>query len=308
MKPLNFVFMGTPVFAVPALKALIEAGHKPLCVYTQPPRPAGRGQDLQSSPIYKTAVEQNLRCRTPSTLKDVQETNFIRSLSPDVAVVAAYGLMLPKAVVEMPQFGCINIHASLLPRWRGAAPIQRAIMAGDETTGITIMRMDEGLDTGPILAQQEISINSDNAGELHDRLSTLGAETLTTTLEKLTLGEIKERHQSESDSSYATRLTSDDEHLDWDRTAQQLGWQVRALSPRPNAHFIFKDERWKVLSASTSSTPTTAKPGQVIDNQLTISCAVGVLKPDRVQRPGRKAMTAAEALRGTPIPAGTLLR
>ncbi len=307
MTPLKFVFMGTPIFALPAFDSMITAGHEPLCVYSQPPRPAGRGRTSRNGPMIEAAKARNVQSRTPKTLKDIHETQSFLSLAPDVAVVAAYGLILPKAVLEAPRLGCINIHASLLPRWRGAAPIQRSIMACDRVTGITIMHMDKGLDTGPILAQHEICIGSDDAGRLHDRLAKVGAEMIVETLEKMEAGNILEMPQPESGATYASRLSAEDERLDWHRPSIELECQVRGLSPRPGAHFTFAGERWKVLSATVKSAPSGTKPGYVLDDQLTVACAAGAIQPSKVQRPSRRPMSTSEALRGTPIPPGTQL-
>ena len=307
MTPLKFVFMGTPIFALPAFDAMIAAGHEPLCVYSQPLRPAGRGRASHNAPMIEAAKARNVESRTPKTLKDIRETQSFRSLAPDVAVVAAYGLILPKAVLEAPRLGCINIHASLLPRWRGAAPIQRSIMARDRATGITIMFMDKGLDTGPILAQRKICIGSDDAGRLHDRLAKVGAEMIVETLEKIEAGNIRKIPQPTSGATYAPRLSAEDERLDWHRPAIELECQVRALSPRPGAHFIFSGERWKILSATVKSAPPRTKPGCVLGNQLTVACAAGAIQPSKVQRPGRRPMPTSEVLRGAPIPPGTQL-
>lgn len=307
MTPLKFVFMGTPGFGLPAFNALIHAGHAPLCVYSQPPRPAGRQRTLRNSPMIEAANSQNVRSRTPTNFKDDREIQSIVALAPDVTVVVAYGLILPKIVLAAPRLGCINIHASLLPRWRGAAPIQRAIMAGDKITGITIMRMDEGLDTGPILAQREIDIGSDDGGKLHDRLSKLGAEMIVETLANMEADALSQIPQSKSGATYASRLTSEDERLSWSRSAKELGAQVRALSPHPGAYFMFEGERWKVLTALIEQTKMKTKPGRVIDDQLTIGCETGTLRPSKIQRPGRKSMPTADVLRGASIPPGTQL-
>ena len=307
MTPLKFVFMGTPIFALPAFDAMIAAGHEPLCVYSQPLRPAGRGRASHNAPMIEAAKARKVESRTPKTLKDIHETQSFLSLAPDVAVIAAYGLILPKAVLEAPRLGCINIHASLLPRWRGAAPIQRSIMARDRATGITIMFMDIGLDTGPILAQRKICIGSDDAGRLHDRLAKVGAEIIVETLEKIEAGNIRKIPQPMSGATYAPRLSAEDERLDWHRPAIELECQVRALSPRPGAHFTFSGERWKILSATVKSAPPRTKPGCVLDNQLTVACAAGAIQPSKVQRPGRRPMPTSEVLRGAPIPPGTQL-
>ena len=307
MTPLKFVFMGTPGFGLPAFNALIHAGHAPLCVYSQPPRPAGRQRTLRNSPMIEAANSRNVQSRTPTNFKDGREIQSIVALAPDVTVVVAYGLILPKIVLEAPRLGCINIHASLLPRWRGAAPIQRSIMARDRATGITIMFMDKGLDTGPILAQRKICIGSDDAGRLHDRLAKVGAEMIVETLEKIEAGNIRKIPQPTSGATYAPRLSAEDERLDWHRPAIELECQVRALSPRPGAHFIFSGERWKILSATVKSAPPKTKPGCVLDDQLTVACAAGAIQPSKVQRPGRRPMPTSEVLRGAPIPPGTQL-
>jgi len=307
MTKLKFAFLGTSHFGLPALSALLDAGHKALSVYSQPPRPSGRGRRVHSNPIIEAANSNTVQLRTPSTLRDAHETHLFASLKPDIVVVAAYGLILPPEILRIPRLGCINIHASLLPRWRGAAPIQRSIMANDEVTGITIMRMDEGLDTGPILSQRQIRIGSDNAGKLHDRLAALGAEMIVETFAEAGTGMSTGTTQPESGATYAARLTSEDERLNWERTAHELECQVRALSPRPGAHLMFAGKRWKVLSARAISELVKTKPGYVLDDQLTVSCGNGLLQPTELQRPGRKAMPTAEVLRGAPIPPGTKL-
>ncbi len=311
MTPLRVVFMGTPDFAVSALQALIIAGHEVVAVYCQPPRPAGRGQELRSCPVQRVAEAHGIDVRAPKSLKDDEEQRAFAALQADVAVVAAYGLILPEAVLAAPRLGCLNIHASLLPRWRGAAPIQRAVMAGDHDTGITIMAMDEGLDTGPILLQHALAIGDDDAGALHDRLSELGAEMIVEALEKLAAGALEEMPQPEAGVTYAAKLTKADERLDWTKPASVLVRQVRALAPRPGAHFIHDGERWKVLAAVEQRTPAGAAPGTVpgtvLDADLTVACGRSALRLVEVQRPGRKAMAVAEALRGRPIPPGTAL-
>ena len=307
MTRLKFVFLGTSHFGLPALSALIAAGHEPLSVYSQPPRRAGRGRRMRSSPIIVAANDNHIQLRIPNRLTDADETQIFASLKPDIAIVAAYGLILPPEILRIPRLGCINIHASLLPRWRGAAPIERSIMANDAVTGITIMRMDKGLDTGPILTQRQININADNAGKLHDRLASLGAKMIVETLADADTVEATGKRQPESGATYAARLTNADERLHWNRNPGELECQVRALSPRPGAHFLFGGERWKVFAAKATSELIKTKPGCVLDDQLTVSCRNGFLQPTEVQRPGRKPMPTAEALRGMPIPPGTKL-
>ena len=229
--------MGTPNFAKPALQAIIEAQHEPVCVYTQPPRPSGRGQKLVHGPIMKLGKHHKIHIETPASFNEPMATCTLLGKATDVIVVAAYGLILPREVVERPSIPCINIHASLLPRWRGAAPIQRAIMDGDKTTGITIMRMAKGLDTGPIIATKELDIGHDDAGQLHDRLALLGAKMIVESLEKLAIGEIIERPQPPEGTTYAHRLNSADEAIDWRQSASDILLQIRALSPKPGAFF-----------------------------------------------------------------------
>ncbi len=305
MTALRVVFMGTPEFAVAAFEALCGAGHDMACVYTQPPRPAGRGGQPRPSPVQRAAEKRGVAARAPASLRSADEQAAFKALGADVAVVAAYGLILPKAVLDAPRLGCVNIHASLLPRWRGAAPIQRAIMAGDAVTGITLMRMDEGLDTGPILMRRELTIGDNDAGALHDRLSELGAAMIAEGLEALAAGRLDAAPQPEAGARYAKKLTRADEAIDWTRSAVDVARQVRALAPRPGAHFTLGGETWKVLAAEESD--GAAEPGTVLDDQLTVACGNGALRPLTVQRPGRKAMAAAEALRGHPIPPGTVL-
>ena len=307
MKPLRFIFMGTPNFAVPALQALIEAGHEPVCIYTQPPRPSGRGQKLLESPVLKFSKHRSLSTATPITLKNPDVIQELLEKTVDVIVVAAYGLMLPAEIIQHPSVRCINIHASLLPRWRGAAPIQRAIMEGDQTTGITIMRMAEGLDTGPIITKEEVTIGSDDSGTLHNRLAALGADMIVKCLGQLTAGTISENPQPAEGITYAHRLNSDDEPLDWRKPASELLLQIRALSPKPGASFHQSGQRWKIISADANNSLTEGVPGQVMDNRLTVACGKGTLRPRMVQRPGKKPMTPVEVLRGTPVPIGTVL-
>jgi len=298
--------MGTPDFAAAALDALVDAGHDIVCVYSQPPRPAGRGKQSRPGPVHGRANDLGLAVRTPVSLKDEAAQAEFAALDADVAVVAAYGLILPAPVLAAPRLGCLNIHASLLPRWRGAAPIQRAIMAGDRETGITIMRMDEGLDTGPMLLKRAIAIGEDDAGALHDRLAALGAELIVDALNQLAAGTANETTQPSDGATYAKKLTRDDEAIDWSRPASEIARQVRALSPRPGAHFGLGDERWKVLAA-VAVDDDNAAPGTVFDDTLTVACGIGALKITRVQRPGRKPMSSADALHGRPIPSGTAL-
>jgi methionyl-tRNA formyltransferase len=308
MPRLRLAFMGTPDFAVPALSALVEAGHDVAAVYTQPPREAGRGQKLHPSPVHAAALERDIPARTPTSLKVAAEEAAFAALGLDAAVVVAYGLLLPKAILAAPRLGCLNIHASLLPRWRGAAPIQRALMAGDAETGVTIMQMDEGLDTGPMLLQECVPIASDDdAGILHDKLASLGARLIVRTLDSLASGALTAQPQPSAGVTYAARLTRDDERLDWRRSAEDLVRRVRALSPRPGVWFAMAGERLKVLAADSIPETYEAEPGTILDDRLTIACGREALRIVRIQRPGRAPMSAAEFLRGYRVPRGTVL-
>ena len=308
MPRLRLAFMGTPDFAVPALRALVDAGHEVAAVYTQPPREAGRGQKPRSSSVHAAALDRGIPVRTPTSLKVTAEQDAFAALSLDAAVVVAYGLLLPKPILAAPRFGCLNIHASLLPRWRGAAPIQRALMAGDTETGITIMQMDEGLDTGPMLLQERLPIGpDDDAGILHDKLASLGARLILRALDGLATSVLTARPQPSSAATYAAKLTRDDERLDWRRSAADLARQVRALGPRPGAWFAMNGDRLKVLAGEVVAEKFEAEPGVVLDDRLTIACGLEALRIARIQRPGREPMSAEEFLRGYRVPRGTVL-
>ena len=307
MEPLRFIFMGTPDFALWSLQRIMEAGHNPVCIYTQPPRPSGRGQQVLESPVLKFAKLHGLTIETPQNLKDALAGKVLRSKTADVIVVSAYGLILPAEIVENTAIPCINIHASLLPRWRGAAPIQRAIMAGDDSTGITIMRMSKGLDTGPIIASRKIAIGNDNAGAVHDRVAKLGSEMIVECLDELSKGKLHTTPQATEGITYAHRLHPSDEVIDWKRSAREILLQIRALSPKPGASFRNSGDKWKVFSAEASSSCSGGAPGQVLDKDLTIACGHGTLQPQMIQRPGRKPLPAADVLRGAPVPVGTVL-
>ncbi len=306
MAALRLAFFGTPDFAVPSLVALLGAGHDVSRVYSQPPRPAGRGKKPRPSPVEVFAASHGIEVRTPVSLKDADEQAAFAALAPDVGVVVAYGLILPAAILDTPRLGCINVHASLLPRWRGAAPIQRAILAGDTETGITIMRMDEGLDTGPMLLREAIEIGPDEtAGSLHDRLAALGGALLVTALAGLAAGSIEAVPQDEAGASYARKLERGEARLDWRRPAAELARQVRAFAPTPGAWFSHGGERVKVLESAI--VPGAGTPGTALDDRLTIACGEGALRLRRLQRQGRGVMTADALLRGWPCPAGTVL-
>ena len=304
MGSLRIVFMGTPDFAVPALDALMAAGHEIVGVYTRPPRPAGRGQRERRSPVHELADRRGLRVLHPGRLADADP--FV-ALSPDAAVVAAYGLILPAAFLEAPRLGCVNIHASLLPRWRGAAPIQRAIMAGDAETGITVMQMDEGLDTGGILSQRRMPIGpADDAGAVHDALAGMGAGLVVQTLAEMAVGRCRARPQPDEDVTYAAKIDRAETRIDWRKPASEIHRQIRALSPVPGAWFEAGGARVRVLAARP--VPGNAlPPGTVIGDGSTIACGDGSLVLERIQRAGKQAVDAGAFLRGFPLAEGTVL-
>jgi methionyl-tRNA formyltransferase len=301
---MRIAFMGTPEFAVPTLEALIAAGHDVAAVYSQPPRPAGRGKAPRPSPVQQAAEAAGIEVRTPVSLKGPDEQAAFAALGLEVAVVAAYGLILPRPILDAPRLGCLNVHASLLPRWRGAAPIQRAILAGDRTTGVTIMQMEEGLDTGPMLATMATAIGRKTAGELTGELARLGAEWMVEVLARL--GQIGPRPQDESKATYAPKIGKDEARLDFARPAVEVERQVRAFNPRPGAWFEAGGERIKLLAAEPVE--AAGEPGQVLpDTGLTIACGENALAALLVQRAGRAPMSGPELLRGFPIPPGARL-
>jgi len=298
---LRLAFMGTADFAVPSLTALIEAGHDIAAVYSQPSRPKGRGHKPLPSPVAALALERGLELRTPEKLDDHAIAAF-RALNLDVAVVAAYGLILPQAVLDAPRRGCVNIHASLLPRWRGAAPIERAILAGDAETGVTIMRMEAGLDTGAILLAESVAIGPRaTASALHDDLATRGAALLLRALDE----NPPPRDQPETGATYAKKLRREEGALDWRRAAAELDRVVRGLNPRVPTWFAHDGTRIRVLEAEPVA--ETGAPGTVLDHAPTVACGAGALRLLRLQREGRAAMSAAEFLRGHALPPGTVL-
>jgi methionyl-tRNA formyltransferase len=301
---MRIVFMGTPAFAVPTLMALHEAGHEIAAAYTQPPRPAGRGKQLQVSPVQAAAGALDIEVRHPETLRDLEPQADFLALEPDVAVVAAYGLMLPQPILAGPVHGCLNVHASLLPRWRGAAPIQRAILAGDHVTGVTIMQMERGLDTGPMLASARVPIEDKTSGELHAELAEIGARLMVETLAEL--DRRKPEPQSELGAIYAPKIDKSEARFDWTSSAEQIEREVRAFAPFPGAWFEFDGERIKVLRARVIG--VNGAPGTVLDEELTVACGDAAIRPLTMQRAGRPAMSAEEFLRGKPVPVGTVLR
>jgi len=299
--------MGSPEFSLGTLHALIDAGHDIVCVYAQPPKPAGRGHKETPCPVHAEALRLGIEARTPKTLRDPDEQKAFRALDLDCAVVVAYGLILPAEVLDAPRLGCLNVHASLLPRWRGAAPIQRAIIAGDAETGVGIMKMDEGLDTGDVLAEARTPIADDETAQtLHDRLAAMGASLLVDTLDAYAAGNITPQPQPADGVSYAHKLDRAEGLLDFTRPADELERTVRALNPWPGTWFENAGVRIKIAAAEVVADMSGA-PGTVLDAHLTIACGAGAIRPKRLQRPG-KGMTDAEAfLRGYPIARGQLL-
>jgi methionyl-tRNA formyltransferase len=302
---MRLAFMGTPDFALPTLEALMQAGHDVAAVYCQPPRPAGRGKALRPSPVQQRAEAAGVPVRTPLSLRSEPEQQAFRDLDLDAAVVAAYGLILPQPILDAPRLGCLNVHGSLLPRWRGAAPVQRAMLAGDPRTGVTIMQMERGLDTGPMLADLPTEIDGKTAGELTEELARIGAGLMVEVLAALPA--VRPRRQDDGSATYAPKIEKGEARLDFARSAAQVERQVRAFNPIPGAFFEYAGERIKIHSASVVDGDGGAEPGTVLDDDLTIACAEGALAPALVQRAGRSPMAPAELLRGFPIPSGTRL-
>jgi methionyl-tRNA formyltransferase len=306
MPRLCLAFMGTPDFAAASLAALIAAGHDIAAVYSQPPRPAGRGQRPRPSPVQRLAESHGLPVLTPVSLKTPESQQEFAALGLDAAVVVAYGLLLPRAILESPRLGCLNVHASLLPRWRGAAPIQRAILSGDRESGITIMQMDAGLDTGPILLRRAIEIGPRETGaSLHDRLAPLGAASIVEALEGLSAGRLQPIAQPAEGATYAAKLTREEERLDWREPAALLDRRVRALVPRPGAWCEIAGERVKVLEAEMVE--GRGLPGHLIDDRLTIACGEGALRLLKLQRAGRAPLAAEDFQRGFRLAPGMML-
>ena len=303
---MRLAFMGTPDFAVPVLRALVEAGHDIARVYTQPPRPAGRGKALRPSPVHRAAEAAGLAVETPARFRDQDVLEGFSALGLDAAVVVAYGQILPQAALDAPRLGCLNLHASLLPRWRGAAPIQRALMAGDAETGVAVMQMEAGLDTGPVLAEARTPIGpEDTAGTLHDRLAAIGAALMVETLAALEAGRVDPRPQPAEGVTYARKIDKAEARIDWTRPAAEVDRHIRGLSPFPGAWCEIGGERVKVLICRPE--PGDGAPGTTLDDRLLVACGEGALRLTRLQRPGRGAADAAEVLRGFPVPAGTRL-
>ena len=303
---MRLIFMGTPDFAVPTLLALAGAGHDIAAVYTRAPKPAGRGMELQPTPVDREARRLALPVLTPKTFKDEAAQAAFRAHNADAAVVVAYGLILPKPVLDAPRLGCFNLHASLLPRWRGAAPINRAIMAGDAESGVTIMKMDEGLDTGAMAMAERIAIGADaTAGDLHDALARLGADLILRALAALERGSLALTPQPEAGVSYATKISKNETRIAWTKPCKQVHDHIRGLSPFPGAWFEIGGVRVKALRSTKGE--GSGPPGTALDDHLTIACGDGAVRLCQVQRAGRQPMPAEEFLRGTPVKAGARL-
>lgn len=300
---MRLAFMGSPDFAVPALRALVQAGHEVVAVYCQPPRPAGRGHSLQPCPVHRAAEELGLTVHYPARLRgNTEALAEFEALNLDAAVVAAYGLILPRAWLEAPRRGCINIHASLLPRWRGAAPIHAAILAGDAETGVTIMQMDEGLDTGPMLLEGRVTIGPrTRLPEIHDALAAIGADLVL----KVLAENPPATPQPTDGASYAPKLSRADARIDWNKPAVEIERQVRAFDPWPGTFTTLSGDTLKVLDAELAD--GAGDPGTVLDDKLTIACGEGALRITRLQRAGKAAAAAADFLRGFAVPSGTKL-
>ena len=301
---MRVIFMGTPDFAVPSLERLVACGHEVIAVHTQPPRRAGRGKTLTPSPVQQRAEALGIEVLTPVTLRDADAQAQFAAFEADIAVVAAYGLILPQAILDAPRLGCVNVHASLLPRWRGAAPIQRAILAGDAETGVTIMQMEAGLDTGPMLATIATPIADKTAGLLTAELAELGAELLVQVLSEPEA--YPPQPQPEDGVTYAAKIDKAEARIDFLVSAPQVERQIRAFAPAPGAFFELAGERFRILAASAEMSGS-ARPGEVIDDRLGIQCNPGAIRPTLIQRAGKAAMMPAELLRGFGIPVGTRL-
>ena len=309
-QPLSLIFAGTPDFSVPALEALIASRHRVLAVYTQPDRPAGRGQQVTMSAVKQCALRHQLPIEQPPTLKDAAAVERLAQWSADLMIVVAYGLLLPKAVLEIPRLGCVNIHASLLPRWRGAAPIQRAIQAGDKETGVTIMQMDVGLDTGPMLLERVTPVGPrETAATLHDRLATLGAEAIVEAIDAIAAATATPRAQPQDGATYASKIRKEEASIDWTLPAIEIDRLVRAFNPWPIAETRWNGQQLRVWEASPLGIQTSAAPGTVIATSaagIDVATGDGVLQLTRVQAAGRKAMPAADFLKANRLEGAVL--
>ncbi|MBP7701702.1 MAG: methionyl-tRNA formyltransferase [Phenylobacterium sp.] len=305
---MRIAFLGTPDFAVAALAALVEAGHEVVCVYSQPPAPRGRGQTLKPSPVHAYAQERGIPVRTPASMRDPAEIAAFAALPIDAGVVVAFGQILPAAVLDAPRLGCFNLHASLLPRWRGAAPIQRAIMAGDEVTGVEVMQMTEGLDEGPVLASETVRIDAlETASTLHDRLAAVGAGLLARTMAAVERGEATAMPQAEEGLTYAKKIRAKEARIAWTKPAVEVDRKIRGLSPFPGAWFELPTDKGPVRVKALLSRLEDGQgaPGQVLDDALLVACGEGAVRLLRVQREGKGPQDAETFLRGAPVAAGT---
>jgi methionyl-tRNA formyltransferase len=304
--PLRLAFMGSPEFAVPTLEAILAAGHDVACVYSQPPRPAGRGKELRRTAVHEAAERHGIEARTPVTFKAVADREAFAALKLDVAIVVAYGLLLPQPILDAPRLGCFNLHGSILPRWRGAAPIHRAVMAGDRITGVQVMKMEAGLDTGPVMLTATTLITEDDTtGDVHDRLSVLGAGLMVKALADLEAGPVKLTSQTEDGVTIATKVSSAEAQINWNKPAGKVSAHIRGLSPQPGAWFEMDGVRIKALHARAET--GSGEPGDVLDDNLLIACGKGAVRITRLQRAGKGQMTADEFQRGARIGKGRRL-
>ena len=307
---MRLAFLGTPDFSVPVLAALLEAGHEILAVYSQPPAPRGRGHELKPSPVHALAEARGLAVRTPASMRDPAEIAAFQALDADAAVVVAFGQILPAEVIDAPRFGTLNLHASLLPRWRGAAPIHRAVMAGDTVTGVEVMRITEGLDEGPVLATATVRIGPlDTTGAVHDRLSAAAAELIVRTLPDVEAGRAVETPQSAEGVTYAKKIRPKETRLDWAKPGREVDWKIRGLSPFPGAWFLLPTDKGEVRVKALLSTFEEAEgePGTLLDDRLLVACGEGAVRLLKVQREGKSAQDADVFLRGHAVAAGTKL-
>lgn len=301
---MRIIFMGTPEFAVPTLQALVDAAHEVVCVYTQPPRPGGRrGRELTPTPVHQRAADLGIEVRHPKSLRSAEEQAAFAALEADVAVVAAYGLILPQAILDAPRHGCLNVHASILPHWRGAAPIHRAVMAGDPVTGVTIMQMEAGLDTGPMLATARTPIEDKTTGELTEELAEIGAQLMVGTLIDLKM--LHPLRQDDTQATYAAKIDKAEARIDWSKPADEIERLVRGLAPFPGAWFELGGERVKLLRAELAE--GAGDPGEIVDERMAIACGSGAIRPVRLQRAGKPAMDLETFLRGNAVAKGTIL-
>ncbi len=307
---MRLIFMGTPDFAVPTLLEILGQGHEVAAVYTRAPRPAGRGMELKKSPVHEVAERFGLPVHTPASLRTPEAAALFASHEAEAAVVVAYGMILPQAILDVPPLGCLNLHGSLLPRWRGAAPIQRAIMAGDAETGVMVMRMEAGLDTGPVGMAERIAITPDmTAQDLHDRLMVLGADLMARALAALARGSLGFRPQAEEGVTYAAKITKEEARIDWSRSAKELRNHVHGLSPFPGAFFEadWGQDRTRVKILRAEAVAGSGAPGTVLDDDFMVACGDGAIRPVLVQRAGKEPMSRAEFLRGAAMKAGVML-